>query len=83
MTSRELSGVLTSDTIDFKTTTVSSDKEEHFTMMKGSSCQGAITIINTTNKRPLKYTKHYRIKGKHYRIKGKNRQRNNSGIRLQ
>lgn len=50
-------GVLTSDTIDFKTTTVSSDKEEHFTMMKGSSYQGAITIISTTNNRPLKYTK--------------------------
>lgn len=50
-------GVLTSDTTDLKTTTVSSDKEEHFTKMKGSSCEGAITIINTANNRPLKYTK--------------------------
>lgn len=50
-------GILISDTIDFKTNVVSSDKEEHFTMMKGSLCQGAVTIINTANNRLSKYMK--------------------------
>ena len=48
--------------IDFKSNTVTTDKERHYTMIKGSVYQEAKTIINTyaSNSRAPKYMKQTR-----------------------
>ena len=38
--------ILTSDKIDFKIKTITRDKEEHYTMIKGSIQEEDITIVN-------------------------------------
>ena len=41
--------ILISDKIDFKTKTITRDKEEHYIMIKGSIQEEGITIVNIYN----------------------------------
>ena len=52
--------ILMSDKIDFKTKTINEDKEGHYIMIKGSTQEEAITLINlyAPNIRAPKYIKH-------------------------
>ena len=47
-------GILLSDKIDFKSTKIKKDKEEHYIMAKGSMQQEELTILNKHAPRYIK-----------------------------